>query len=41
MNSDPNRVYRKSRKLARTRAAVAPQIPTIRNSGISTASNAT
>lgn len=41
INSDPNSVYRNNRKLARTRAGVAPQIPTIRNSGINTASKAT
>jgi len=34
-------VYRNSRKLARTRASDAPQIPTSRNRGISTASNVT
>jgi hypothetical protein len=41
MNSDPNSVYRNSRKLARIRASDAPQIPTIRNRGIRTASNDT
>ena len=41
MNRDPKSVYRNSRKLARTRALLAPQIPTIRNNGISTDSNAT
>ena len=41
MNNDPNSVYRKSKKLARIRVSVAPQIPTIKNNGTSTDSKKT
>ena len=41
MNSEPNSVYKNSKKEARTRSALAPQTPIIKNSGISTDSKNT
>ena len=41
INNDPNSVYRNSKKLARIRISLAPQIPTIRNNGTSTDSKNT
>ena len=41
MNNDPNSVYRNSKNDARIRVSLAPQIPTMRNSGTSTDSKKT
>ena len=41
INNEPNNVYRNSKNEARTRSALAPQIPIIKNSGISTDSKNT
>jgi hypothetical protein len=41
INKDPNNVYKNSKKLARILVSPAPQIPTIKNNGIKTASKKT